>query len=404
MIRRAPRLFPGCLVAALLAACSSVPSRPPALEPPGAAGEHRLLVTFIAEALPAPRYAGSGRSAWPATPAYQARSVPRDLQARLEALGLETLALWPIAPLGVQCLVVAAASVEAAQLSLGALAREPAVESVQPLYWYDMLEGDPYLGAQANLHELGITQAHASATGRGVRIAIVDSLVDAAHEDLRDATLRVTDVTGRPGGPERHGTAVAGVIVAQPDNGVGIVGVAPDAELRAVRACWEPAGGQPAVCDGFSLLLAVDRALAAGADVLNLSLGGPEDPLLARLLTHAMQRGVVVVAAAGRAADGSEYFPASLPGVLAAGTGPTSIALPEVAILTTVPNGGYDFFGGSSLAAAQLSGLVALLLERRPGLSIRELRRHLASLPDTCAVLGGSDGGCPTVIATRAAH
>src|SRR5262249_57355971 len=95
-----------------------------------------------------------------------------------------------------------------------------------------------------------------------------------------------------------HGTAVAGIIAADADNHIGIFGVAPEAQIMVAKACWHRAPtAVEAVCSSWALARALDFAIAGDAQVLNLSLGGPADPLLARLIAKAVDRGATVVAA-----------------------------------------------------------------------------------------------------------
>src|SRR4030095_12159917 len=106
-------------------------------------------------------------------------------------------------------------------------------------------------------------------------------------------------------------------IGARADDGVGIVGVAPDARLWALRACWQQEGSRgSAVCSTFTLAKALQFALDEKVDIVNLSIGGPRDRLLERLLDVALSRGVIVVSAFDAAA-GKASFPASHRGVLA---------------------------------------------------------------------------------------
>jgi subtilisin family serine protease len=121
-------------------------------------------------------------------------------------------------------------------------------------------------------------------------------------------------------------------------------------------------------------------ALTARAQVINLSMVGPSDPLLEALVAKAIAIGVVVVGAA--ADDPSLTFPAKLPQVLAVAesesgaAGGGALRAPARDIVTLVPDGHYDFASGSSLATAQVSGVVALLLARNQKLGsvrIREL-------------------------------
>ena len=179
----------------------------------------------------------------------------------------------------------------------------------------------------------------------------------------------------RRGNP-RH--RVAGIIAARADDGVGIAGIAPGARLLGLRACSQLARGG-AACSSFSLAKALQFALEAKAQVFNLSLTGPPDRLLARLLDVAMARGASVVGAVDvDAADGG--FPASHPGVLAVAglQSPRArpgdvlpsrvLRAPDRGIPAPRPGGGWDLVSGTSYAAAQVSGLVALLRELSPRL------------------------------------
>lgn len=192
---------------------------------------------------------------------------------------------------------------------------------------------------------------------------------------------------------DRHGTAVAGIIAARANNQIGIVGIAPEADILALKACWQRASAsRQALCSSWTLAKAVDFAILAGAQVLNFSLAGPPDPLLARLLGRAAAQGITVVAAARESASGPG-FPAALDTVIAVissdATGqvrlpanvmhPPPLIAPGIEILTTVPRRAYDFVSGSSLAAAHVSGIVALLLEWQPTLSPARLHTLLQS-------------------------
>ena len=173
------------------------------------------------------------------------------------------------------------------------------------------------------------------------------------------------------------------MIAAQANNAIGIFGVAPEADLLALKACWHrsPTSGQ-ALCSSWTLARAVDFAIQQGARILNFSLAGPPDPLLERLLATATARGTTAVAATLNPAQGVG-FPASLETVIAVVTsdtqgqvsnppkdaGSTLLAAPGIDIVTTLPKKTYDFLSGSSLAAAHVSGIAALLLERDPTLT-----------------------------------
>jgi len=108
---------------------------------------------------------------------------------------------------------------------------------------------------------------------------------------------------------------------ARPDNGTGIAGIAPDAEVYALRACWpDKPGSLAAHCNSFTLALALDQAIRLDSRIVNLSLSGPEDPLLRQLIEKALAKGIIVIAAVpGKDQIGG--FPANIPGVIAVGQG-----------------------------------------------------------------------------------
>lgn len=233
--------------------------------------------------------------------------------------------------------------------------------------------GDPYRDLQHALDALAPEPARPLTDGAGVRIGLVDSRPAPGHPDLPR--------TGTPAGfgearPGRHGTLLAGVLAAPEGNGVGIVGLAPGATLVALPAC-EPAAdpSAPDRCRLFDLLRAFDAAWEARTAVLNLSLVGEANPLLERAVARLDRLGMLVVAAAGNDAGAAPRFPAAYPTVIGVGAvdregrrwppgadGPTAeILAPGVDIVSTVPDGGFAFADGTSLAAAHVSGVLALL-------------------------------------------
>ena len=344
------------------------------------------------------------------------RDWPEGIPALAQALarqdGLMRVADWPLAVLGVHCLVFRADTAAAAADLRTRLERDPRVEQVQQMNSFTLLDGggaDPLADLQQGLDQANARRAHPLATGRGVRIGVIDTGIDAGHPDLRDRMAVVQDFVSLPAdgaprpAPERHGTAMAGIMAAERGNGHGIVGIAPEARLLGLRACWEqPGGADRGNCNSFTLARAVHYAVVNRPDVLNLSLQGFDDPLLARLLTRAMADGITVVAAYDARRPG--HFPASLPGVIAvaeagaAGPSPPPglLRAPGVDILSTLPGAGYGFVSGSSIAAAHVAGAAALLLQHAPRLEpaqVATLLRATAVLPasglDACRAVAG---------------
>ena len=165
---------------------------------------------------------------------------------------------------------------------------------------------DPYARLQSNVSALDVVEAHNFSRGAGIRVAIIDTGVDTHHPDLAGRTFVTRnfidndDVAFRS---DRHGTQVAGLIAAASDNGIGIVGVAPDVKLLAYKACWQASANTAGRCNSFTIAQALADALAAKAQVINLSLVGPSDPLLEALIARAIELGVIVVGAVvGRSA------------------------------------------------------------------------------------------------------
>ena len=123
--------------------------------------------------------------------------------------------------------------------------------------------------------------AHRWATGKGVHVAVIDTGVETGHPDLLGQIgLTATFVEGgeQTFDQDHHGTAVAGVIAARADNGIGTFGIAPGVTLTALKACWPPTPGTAeALCSSWTLQRAVNTAIEARVQLLNLSLAGPPD-------------------------------------------------------------------------------------------------------------------------------
>lgn len=319
--------------------------------------------------------------------------------------GLALVSDWPMPVLGLDCYVLELPP-GADPLRIAAdLSADKRVEWAQPVATFNTLGAtDPLYPVQPGAVQWRLDELHRAATGRKVTVAIVDSGVDQQHPDL-DGQLAVARnfVDGSAYAAEPHGTAVAGIIGARAGNGIGIRGVAPGAQLLALRACRET-GGQPgARCDSFSLAKALNFAVLQQPQVINLSLTGPPDLLLQRLLDAALGRGIAVVGAADPDIAGGG-FPASWPGVFAVGAS----AAPARDIPTTAPGGGYTMVNGASFATAHVSGLLALADELRPGASLAQLRTLLkpGAPIDACAALRQVSGNCvctcpPGIVAQR---
>ncbi|MEM8914310.1 MAG: S8 family serine peptidase [Pseudomonadota bacterium] len=297
--------------------------------------------------------------------------------------GVSLAAEWPLRSISVHCFVMNAEGHSDVDALIGRMEADGQIRTVQRMQEFDTFDAvpdryrDPLLPSQRALTELNIVQAHLKSTGSGVTVGIVDSGIDRTHPDLANRLVEMRDfvATDPTAPPEAHGTAVAGVIGADAENEAGMVGVAPGAELVGLRACWQEAD-RSGRCSSFSLARSLNFAILNGIDVLNLSLGGPPDPLLEELVTSALDQGAVIVAAWGELAEPT--FPASVPGVIAAGRPEYGgLPAPSTDIISTAPGARYGYFSGSSVAAAHVSGVVALLLASRNDLEPDDIARVL---------------------------
>jgi hypothetical protein len=321
-----------------------------------------------------------------------AQAARQRIATRLaRAHGLSMVTDWPMPLVGVDCFVMQAPAGRTAAAVAEELARDRAVAWAEPMRVYRALAApnDPLFRLQPAASAWRLAELRGVATGRDVRVAVIDSAVDATHPDLAgQISARQDFVAGRPAVAERHGTAVAGVIAAIADNQLGMAGVAPGARLMALRACWQR-NADDTVCDTLSLAKALHFAVEGGAQVINLSLGGPPNILLGRLIDAATARGVVVVGAVDPDLAGGG-FPASHRGVVAVtyeGGPPGSYAAPGRDVPTTQPGGTFGLVSGSSYAAAHVSGLYALVRERSRRGSPPRLVSARGGAIDACATL-----------------
>ena len=326
--------------------------------------------------------------------------------------GLKLVTDWPLPLLGVDCFVMTVPADRSPGEVAALLSRDPGVAWSEPMHVYHAQSGvpahnDPLFRVQPAAREWRLADLHQIATGRGVMVAVIDSKVEKTHPDLIGQIQISQDfVLDHPGAPEQHGTGVAGIIAARADNGLGITGVAPRARLMALRACWQLTTQQtrsPAtICDSLSLAEALHFAIAHNARVINLSLSGPPDSLLSRLLDAALARGITVVGAFDRDLPGGG-FPASYTGVVAVvdeSPDPPKLGIysaPGRDVPTTQPGGRWFLVNGSSYAAAHVSGLFALVRERAPharSSSALVAARSGGGAIDACATLLQAAGPC----------
>jgi serine protease len=254
---------------------------------------------------------------------------------------------------------------------------------------------DPLRAQQWGMSMVHADEAHTTATGAGATVAVVDTGAYFAHPDLQGRLIAGRDFVQNDDDPqdgEGHGTHVAGIVAANTGNGIGVEGVAPGAKVLVVRVLGDDGSGST-----DDVIAGIDWAVAHGADVLNLSLG-PDPPILGddpnfdAAIDRALDRGVIVVAAAGNTGlpvceqpsgsgrllcvgavdpDGNKAFYSSFgyglrisaPGGAAFGPITDDILSTYAKTSAYDPSlGPYEYLAGTSQATPHVAGVAALLV------------------------------------------
>jgi subtilisin family serine protease len=250
--------------------------------------------------------------------------------------------------------------------------------------------------AQYAVAKLHLDEAHALARGDNVLVAVVDSGIDVDHPALAGVVEKTFDALNSSEGPHAHGTALAGIIAGQNR----LSGAAPKVHILGARAFSTTQGST------ISIIASIDWAVSQGARVINMSFAGPQDPALGRALAAAHQKSVVLVAASGNAGPKSPpLWPAADPHVIAvtatdfedhlypmANRGShVAIAAPGVDILVANPGAAYKMETGTSFSAGFVSGVAALILQRKPQLTPDAVKKVLLSTAHDLGPKGRDD-------------
>jgi subtilisin family serine protease len=388
----------GTFAALVLSAWTSAPATADTAASTFDTGHHFVVVTFANAPYRPAAPAGTTGRRYTGGSYGLAQGAHNNARRVAAAYSLRQVASWPIKELGVHCVVYEILDSRSVAEVLATLTKDPRVALAQPLQEFHTLTSetapgtynDPLYGLQTNLVALDISAAHQRSQGAGVKVALIDTGVDSTHPDLRErisgtrsfvtqnlftpAAAVLTPAAAAPtpatAGSYRHGTAMAGLIAAVANNKVGIVGIAPLARIEVFEACWQlKPNTDAAACNTFTLAQALAAALEARIPLINLSIAGPADPLLSALVQSGLKRGVIFV---GSAADAADAFPTNINGVIGVANSDAqapegnrsaaALAAPATHVLTLLPGAQYDFESGTSVAAAEITGVVALLL------------------------------------------
>jgi len=368
--------------------------------------EGRAIIGFKpAQAVQGMRADGSPALAVPAV---------RDLATGLRPLGVALERQFGIIP---------AVAVRMDPDRLEELLADPNVDYVEPDYLKELVGHVPAVAVQSTqetpwgIERIGAPAVWGITRGAGVKVGIIDTGIDEDHPDLNP----LGGINAVTGGLTRsdwddasslcptHGTHVSGTAAAL-DNTIQVVGVAPAAQLYAIRV-FDPENAGLSTCVALSshTIGGIEWAVSNGIDVINMSLGSTT-PSLAEsdAIFAAYSAGVVVVAAAGNDDGGPVRFPAGYPQAIAVAAtnfsddiadfsnqGPeVELAAPGVTVTSTVGGGGPpQSWSGTSMATPHVAGTAALLLAARPDLSVDEVREVLRSTATDVAAAGFDPAG-----------
>jgi len=273
------------------------------------------------------------------------------------------------------------------------------------------LPNDEYLDKQWALNKLQAVEAwQITSGGEDILIAVLDTGIDQTHEDLMDKVAASVNFTDSPTASDLHGhgTHIAGIIAATANNGIGIVGLAPNSRLLNVKVADRSGMVEPSkIAEG--IMWAVDN----GAKVINMSFTLSEPAQAVEdAVDYAWSKGIVVVAASGNYVGDRPTYPACYCNCLAVAATDASdcvgswssrddsvhVAAPGVNIYSTLPDNCYGYKSGTSMAAAYVAGVAGLLFSvvcdaNDSGLLNDEVRDAIENNCDEIGILG-IGGGC----------
>lgn len=251
---------------------------------------------------------------------------------------------------------------------------------------------DPFLSKQWGWYRIGGDKAlEAGYKGSDVVVAVLDTGIDLDHPDLADNIVdgwNFVDNNDDVSDLDNHGTMVSGIIAAIANNGVGLIGVAPEAKIMPLKVLDTNGGNIRDIAS------AIRYAADNGAKVITMSFGGQYTRFsisTERAIDYASRQGCILVAAAGNDNTDELVFPASYEQVIAVSAidqndlradfsnygSYIDFCAPGINIVSTGKNGDYFMGNGTSFSAPFVAGLIALMLSDNPQLTTEEVKTNL---------------------------
>lgn len=264
---------------------------------------------------------------------------------------------------------------------------------------------DPYFDQQWQHDYIGTRYAWAAGyKGAGVKVAVIDTGLAESHEDLRANAIAGKNFVGGAAGTshstdnQTHGTHVAGIIAAD-DNGMGGIGIAPDAKVSGY--CVFPADGG---ADSADVMRAIQAAVKEKYDIINMSLGSPNYAAdYEKVVKDAYESGVAIFASSGNDDSNGNNYPAAYGGTISVGAvdenstrasfscygNTVNLSFPGVEIYSTTNEGyqedgytygKYDYMSGTSQASPAAAGTAAVILSAREDIKSKEGKARVDAL------------------------
>ncbi|MEM3550057.1 MAG: S8 family serine peptidase [Candidatus Bathyarchaeia archaeon] len=291
------------------------------------------------------------------------------------------------------------------QQAIDSLKKNPKIKYIEPdIEVYIIQETLPW-----GVERIDAEIVHGYNKGAGIKVAILDTGIDYTHPDLNDNYKGGYDFVNNDADPKDdhgHGTHCAGIVAAE-DNEIGVIGVAPEAHLYAVKVLNSAGSGYLS-----NVISGIQWCVNNNIQVVSMSLGtSTYSQSLKDACDNAYKKGLVLVAAAGNNGDGNpntnEYsYPAAYDSVIAVGatasndvapywsnSGPyLELAAPGVSIYSTLPTYsvtltrtyGYNYgtLSGTSMACPHVAGTAALVIASNPALTNIDVRTRLQTTAD----------------------